>query len=104
MKTDFKPEPRIKDRKARARKLHRDPMCRLGCGNRATQAHHIIYQSGLGDDVEDNLLPLCTDCHVLLHSQGPINMRITKEEREYVRRKLGGRTQGDSYLERRYNA
>lgn len=108
MKPDPKPPARIIDRKAGARKLHKFPQCRvIGCEERATQAHHIILRSQGGDDVEDNLLPLCTECHVNAHSKGePILAQLKWWEVKYVKEKyeqMGrGQHAGVDYLQRRY--
>lgn len=68
---DPKPRPRIVDREASKRKLLRDPWCR-SCRRRATNCHHLLGKGGRsGDDVEDNLIPLCGSgahgCHGALH-------------------------------------
>ena len=34
------------------------------------ESHHIQTRARMGDDVETNLLPVCTRCHRLLHSMG----------------------------------
>lgn len=77
-----------------------------GCDELATQAHHIVFRSMGGDDVEDNMLPLCTDCHVLVHSKGPCAIQLRAEEIRYVRQKFvqmgRGKQAGDAYIERRY--
>jgi len=37
--------------------------CRLGCGERWNELHHVVPRSQSGDDWYDNLVPLCADCH-----------------------------------------
>jgi hypothetical protein len=36
--------------------------CRV-CVQPATELHHVVTRGALGDDVPDNLVPLCRDCH-----------------------------------------
>lgn len=80
---------RVLDRSAREIKLAADPMCRA-TGRRATDAHHILLRSQGGDDVPENLLPLSDEPHRRYHSKGKLpGVRLTKEERAYLRRKLG---------------
>lgn len=99
MVTDPKPVKRIRDRGAIKRKLSEHPHCR-NCQDMATDPHHILLRSNSGDDVEDNILPLCRSCHRLYHD-GRITLRITLDERLYVLTKLG-QTAGTDYMERRH--
>jgi 5-methylcytosine-specific restriction endonuclease McrA len=54
--------------------LHRQVLQRDGwrcqmCGKRANlQVHHILLRSQSGDDIEDNLITLCSECHDQIHS------------------------------------
>lgn len=91
MTADPKPEPRIVDRGAMKRKLLLDPVCRA-CGVRACNCHHLIGKGQGGDDVEDNLIPLCGSgsdgCHGALH--GSPYMRAGRRwEAQDVRRAIG---------------
>jgi hypothetical protein len=97
--SDPKPPKRIRDRDALLRKLASSPLCRNGCGDRATDPHHILLRSQGGDDVEDNILPLCRLCHRMYHD-GNITLRINLDERLYVLTKLG-QNPGTVYLEKR---
>jgi 5-methylcytosine-specific restriction endonuclease McrA len=39
--------------------------CRI-CGDQVAslmELHHLVFRSHFGDDVEDNLVPLCSGCH-----------------------------------------
>jgi len=49
--------------------LHRDGWrCQL-CGSRTNlQMHHIQLRSQSGDDAEQNLITLCSECHDQVHS------------------------------------
>lgn len=98
---DFKSGKRIKDRAAGSRKLHTDPACRV-CGERATEPHHIVLRSQQGDDVEDNLMPLCLEHHQQFHQNGFLPARLTRKEVRYVNDKLG-RNAGRDYIARRYH-
>jgi 5-methylcytosine-specific restriction endonuclease McrA len=49
--------------------LRRDGWRCQGCGKRANlQVHHIFLRSQSGDDIEDNLITLCSECHDQIHS------------------------------------
>lgn len=67
---DPKPAARIVDRKATTRKLLEDRTCRA-CGRPASSGHHLLPKGERGDDVVDNVIPLCGDgasgCHGALH-------------------------------------
>lgn len=39
------------------------------CGKPASQRHHIHYRSQGGSDADENLAPMCDDCHRRLHSE-----------------------------------
>jgi len=48
--------------------LRRDGWRCQSCGSRlALEVHHITPRSKLGDDVEDNLITLCWECHRRIH-------------------------------------
>jgi len=97
---DPKPPKRIIDTDAGPRKLALDPVCR-GCGRRASDAHHILLRSQRGDDVEDNIMPLCHLCHIAYHDGRLRSLKLTDSERLYLADKLGV-SQGQAYVERRY--
>lgn len=84
---DFKPEPRIVDPAALKRAMERNRKQHGGTcwscrENRASEPHHIIFKSQGGDDLVENVAPLCTDCHILFH-------RMVGEEFELVARPIG---------------
>ena len=97
---DPKPSKRIIDPEAGLRKLSLDQTCR-GCGKRATDGHHILLRSQRGDDVEDNIMPLCHICHIAYHDGGRKDFRLTTAERGYLLAKLGSEA-GNDYIARRY--
>lgn len=99
MKPDWKPKRRIRDSAAIERKVASEPLCRA-CGlERATDGHHVLLRSQGGDDVEDNIIPLCRACHTDYHA-AHISLRANLNERLYVLTKLG-QNPGTVYLERR---
>lgn len=42
------------------------PLCQY-CGKQAEQVHHLIPIAKGGDNRQSNLIPLCTECHCLVH-------------------------------------
>jgi len=83
---DPKPTRRVRDPLASRRKRWASPGCRM-CSSRSTAAHHIIRRRD-GDDVEDNLVPLCGECHTRYHD-GELFLMLTRSETHYVVDKLG---------------
>lgn len=101
MAADPKPHKRIVDKDATPIKLGQDSTCR-GCGQRATAGHHILLRSQGGDDVPDNIMPLCHPCHVAYHDGPHKSLRTTPAERAYVMERMG-KVAGSDYLRRRYD-
>lgn len=99
VRPDFKPAKRKKTKTYR-NKLLRDTRCRNEmCPNMATDAHHILKRSGGGDDVQENIMPLCHACHMKFHAGQLPHLRVFGDERAYLIGKLGeGRAK--SYLDR----
>lgn len=124
---DPRPPARVVDQTATRRKLAVDRVCRA-CGARAESGHHLIPKGARGDDVVDNVVPLCGDgtrrCHAAVHGTpyyahvGPegqggverrdgewvrhrIGARLRPEELMYVGSKLGAEA-GAEYLRRHY--
>lgn len=94
----YKNPKRIVDHEAVQRKVASDPVCRA-CSRRASDGHHIVLRSQGGDDVEENILPVCHECHMRYHA-GQGTLKLKPEERDYVFAKLG-REAGLEYLRRR---
>jgi 5-methylcytosine-specific restriction endonuclease McrA len=75
MKTIRLKTPRLKLDAASYRELQRLILARDGwrcqiCGSMQNlQAHHLKFRSQPGDDVEQNLITLCTECHSAVHSK-----------------------------------
>lgn len=46
----------------------------LACGRRGSEAHHVSSKGSGGDDVADNLMPLCRICHTKIHQIGAVKM------------------------------
>lgn len=99
MPPDPKPSPRLMDSYAIGRKLASDTQCRL-CTTRASEGHHILLRSQGGDDVEDNIMPLCSVCHRAYHAgmEGPLG--LTQAEQSYLFAKLG-KLAGQAYMDKR---
>lgn len=66
----FPKNPRIKDKKLINNKKHNCEYC--GKKNCYTNTHHIKSKGSGGDDTEDNLIELCSNCHRRTHD-GLIN-------------------------------
>lgn len=105
------PEGRVRDSGAMTRKRLRERECRVpDCGDEATDAHHLLYRSRGGDDVEANIIPLCHDHHMMLHHDASavreeirreVGASLTSEEIGYITGKLG-LVGGHDFLEREY--
>jgi hypothetical protein len=114
---DWKPAKRIEDPDATRRVCVAEGKCRL-CGKRARPyfwkgkhyaggltGHHLVSRSQRGDDVDDNIVPLCghgtVGCHgdVEHHKWARVALRamLTEANEEYCVRKKGW-----VWLEKRY--
>ena len=56
--------------------------------------HHLVPRIHGGDDVPDNIVPVCHDCHVRVTRGAWVELRalyasLTEAERRYVLRKVG---------------
>lgn len=106
---DPKPPKRIKAdqndwRRLRAEKVDRCRICELFVGDMTL--HHIVPRAQSGDDVADNLVPLCgsgtTGCHGLVEdrdmwARSLLGRRLSRREIAYVVAKRGA-----GWLERHY--
>ena len=92
-----KPIKRIRDHEAVMRKVA-GAQCRV-CGKAATDGHHIVLRSQSGDDVEENIVGLCHECHMEYHA-GKGRLKLRPEEFQYVVGKLG-RQPALEYLKKR---
>jgi len=54
------------------------------------ELHHLIRRSQGGDDVPDNIVPLCGACHRKLHDGRPglAHLRLTPSEKRYLRSRV----------------
>ena len=98
MTPDPKPTKRIVDSAAGKNKLALEPKCRE-CPKPATDPHHVVLRSQRGDDVEDNIVPLCFRCHRSYHD-GKTSIRLKPREISYVFEKVG-RNYGIEYMDKR---
>lgn len=93
MRPDPKPEPRIIDPEAGIAKLLREGRCRLCPSRWALGRHHLVPRGQRGDDVDDNLVPLCDVCHdgveKLPMARSVLRQRLTDAEWAYVVGKVG---------------
>lgn len=76
--------------------------CRLCGAQWLPQLHHLVSRSLGGDDVPDNLVPLCAECHQAVEEHfepACVSLResLTDRERAYIVGKKGA-----DYLDRRY--
>lgn len=99
------PRPRRRTRApdaGRAKCLSIDARCRVCGGARGLQRHHVVPRSQGGDDVDENLVPLCSDCHRRITGNDRLALRLLRErlmpeEEAYVVSK-----RGEDWLDRRY--
>lgn len=54
------------------------------CAMRPVELHHVVSRSQGGDDVAENLCPLCRSCHGILESHAPGWERVAASVRPYV--------------------
>ena len=98
---DPKPASRTVDPDMVRRYLLLHPWCEApSCPNPAWHAHHVLYRSQGGDDVDANLLSLCGDHHSAVHqtrdADALVGVRLAIEARDDVLRYLGGKKRGSS--------
>jgi hypothetical protein len=79
--------------------------CRV-CSDRAFNSvidpHHLVFREDNGDDVPDNIVPLCRGCHEALHRRAPAICRLLLtrlSDAEYAYMMQRG---GEDYAERVY--
>jgi 5-methylcytosine-specific restriction endonuclease McrA len=78
--------------------------CRI-CGQTnpaVLHLHHLVHRDDRGDDVADNLAPLCGDCHRGVHLREPAHCRLLLSrlsDAEYAYMVTHG---GEDYAERVY--
>lgn len=52
------------------------------------ELHHLIRRSQGGDDVAENIVPLCGECHTKLHAGNAGMLRLLPSELAYMRSRL----------------
>jgi 5-methylcytosine-specific restriction endonuclease McrA len=84
-------------------KCYRERACRV-CSKPGPARHHLVPRSQGGLDVEANIIPLCTACHLAFHQgtnwayyASTIRARLRLDEELYVVRQ-----KGKAWLDRRY--
>ena len=66
------------------------------------QLHHLVTRNDFGDDIADNLVPVCWDCHEALHKRAAAICRLLLSrlsDAEYAYMVQRG---GEDYAEREY--
>lgn len=106
---DWKPNRRYKASASEWRQLRelKEGMCRVCRKQWGTNLHHLVGKGVGGDDVADNLVPLCglgnaAGCHGLIHAQDEtacvkLGASLTTNERGYVIAKKGAYFLADRY-------
>lgn len=64
--------------------------------------HHVVFREDFGDDVPENIVPLCRPCHEALHKRAPAIARLLLaklSDAEYAYMVERG---GEDYPERAY--
>lgn len=64
--------------------------------------HHLVFREDAGDDVPENIVPLCRGCHEALHKRAPAIARLLLSkltDAEYAYMVTRG---GEDYPERAY--
>lgn len=87
-KADPKPPPRWIDPEVFGTFHARSRDC-LTCGYYRASAHHLVRRSQGGDDVMENLIPLCGSCHGALHDGNSYHAYGTTHTPEGVRNRIG---------------
>lgn len=84
-----------KDEWARIAEAKQGPcrVCVLPASNgsywKQIELHHLVARAQLGDDTEDNIVPLCRTCHAAVSAYNPFALAalaasLTDSERAYV--------------------
>lgn len=87
-------------------------LCQVCRQNDAEHWHHIVPRELGGEDTDENLLPVCRECHIRIHQEtgdferwGAIggNITVARHGREHMKRiaKKGGSASGKKQLERK---
>ena len=95
MTADPKPGRRLRVNAREWSRLHdvKGGPCRL-CGRWGYELHHLVGRDLGGDDVEQNLVPLCTGCHGRVQElkepeRSQLGRSLTPVERAYLLEKKG---------------
>lgn len=104
MPPDLKPARRIVDDRAGRLKLLAEGHCRICDESWRLERHHLVPRSLGGDDIDDNIVPLCPGCHGLFERGltrraigHAIRMTLSTAELQYVLVK-----KGSGFLDRYY--
>lgn len=96
---------------ARYKRRHAHSLCQAGCGELATDLHHLLPRDGAGswpsgDDFLRNLAPLCRHCHALIEARdmptrARLGERLTEQQLGYLYYRIGPRM--GAFLQRHYS-
>ena len=78
--------------------------CRI-CGqtnSAVLHLHHLVHRDDRGDDVADNLAPLCADCHHGVHLREPAHCRLLLSRLSDAEYAYVIQRGGEDYAERVY--
>lgn len=78
-KPDFFKHPRIINPKALKQCLKLHPICRVCLSDKDVSPHHIQFRSEGGNDILENLISLCFNCHRWAHDGGYVTVNGKEE-------------------------
>lgn len=76
--------------------------CRVCGGDSLIQLHHVVARSDGGDDVADNIVSLCADCHGAITRRNPRLAAIMLERLTDAEYAYAVERGGEAYFERHY--
>lgn len=76
--------------------------CRVCGGDSLIQLHHLVARADFGDDVPENIIPLCLDCHGAIERRNPRIAAIMLERLTDAEYAYAVERGGEAYFERHY--
>jgi hypothetical protein len=104
---DVKPEKRHKATRAEWEYIHQHfaGACCVACGMAYQHLHHIAFRKAdSGDDVLENLAPMCLSCHERFHKRSQGWERVAAAIRQYVIVNNERRRYAEAALGERFNS
>lgn len=86
-------------------RLHaeKDGPCRVcSCRPAAIHLHHVVTREDRGDDIADNLVPVCAPCHDALHRRVATICRLLLTRLSDAEYSYAVERGGEAYFERAY--